>query len=257
MNLELKRPLCFFDLESTGLDVAKERIVSIAITKIMPDKSIEKKKAMINPTIPIPKESSDIHGITDEMVKDKPTFKQLSKGLYEFIKNSDLGGYYNNEYDNALLQEEFLRCDIDFPQIDTNSVDACFIFKKFERRDLSAALRFYCNEEMQNAHNSEFDTEATVKIFVAQLERYDELKGKSIEEISKMCNPKNRADWQGKIIRDVNGDYVYNFGGSKGKRVKDDLGFAYWVLTKDFPESLKTLLRKITKEISIEIAKSK
>lgn len=249
MSIELKRPLIFFDLETTGLNVATDRIVSLAITKLMPDQSIEKKYVLVNPQMAIPKEATDVHKITDEMVKDKPTFKQLSKGIHEFIKDCDLAGYNNNNYDNALLQEEFFRCGIEYPTEDVQSVDACFIFKHFEKRDLASALKYYCNEEMENAHNSEADTNATVKIFMAQIERYPELRGKSIEEIAKLCNPDNRVDWQGKIIRDKDGDYAYNFGASKGQKVKNNLGFIDWILNKDFPATLKTLLQKIAKEI--------
>jgi DNA polymerase-3 subunit epsilon len=253
--INLTKPLVFFDLETTGLNISSDRIVSIAITKISPDHSpegagtkTEKKYALVNPEMPIPKESSDIHGITDEMVKDKPTFRQLSKGIYEFMNGSDLGGYNNNFYDNSLLQEEFSRCGIQYPTEETKSVDCCFIFKHFEKRDLSAALRYYCNEEMVDAHNSEADTNATVKIFMAQVEKYPELKGKSIEEIAKFCNPDNRVDWQGKIVRDKDGDYAYNFGTSKGQKVKDNKGFADWIMNKDFPATLKSLLTRILKE---------
>lgn len=247
--IQLTKPLVFFDLETTGLNVATDRIVSIAISKIMVDGSIEKKYAVINPTVKIPKEASDIHGITDQMIADKPTFKQLAKGIYDFVKDCDIAGYNNNYYDNALLQEEFLRVDIDFPDHTVNSVDCCYIFKHFEKRDLSSALKYYCGEVMENAHNSQADTDATVKIFMAQIEKYPELNGKTVEELSAFCNTEKRVDWGSKIVIDKDGDYVYNFGGSKGQKVKDNKGFAEWVLNKDFPASLKILLNKILKEI--------
>lgn len=245
MKLKLKRPLVFYDLETTGLNVAKDKIVSIAITKIMPDNSVEKKYTLINPEMPIPKESSDIHGITDEAVKDSPVFGRLAKGIYEFMNNCDLAGYNINGYDNALLQEEFFRCGIEYPTKDTKSVDSCFIFKHFHKRDLSSALKLYCGEEMIGAHNADADTDATVKIFLAQLEQHTELDGKSIDEIHDLCNPNNRVDWGGKIVRDADGDYLYNFGMHKGEKVIKYPYYANWVNGKDFPETLKILLKNI------------
>ena len=250
MNIELKRPLVFFDLETTGLDVATDRIVSIAINKLMPDSSIERKYALINPTIPIPKEASAINGLTDEMVKDKPTFKQLSVGIHEFMKDCDLVGYNNNYYDNALLQEEFFRVGIEYPNTDVKSIDCCFIFKHFEKRDLATALKHYCSETMQNAHTSQADTDATQKIFFAQIEKYPELKGKTIDELSAFCNPENRVDWQGKIVVDAKGDYLYNFGKERGKRVRDNIGFAEWILKNNFSATTKILIKNIMDKIN-------
>lgn len=249
MKLNLKRPLVFYDLETTGLDVAKDRIVSIAITKIMPDTSVEKKYTLINPQMPIPKESSDIHGITDEMVMYSPTFKQVSKSMYDFMIDCDLAGYNNNGYDNALLQEEFFRYGIEYPTKDTKSVDSCFIFKHFNKRDLSSALKHYCNEVMVDAHNSEADTNATVKIFMAQIENHPELVGKSIDEIHDLCNPYDRVDWGGKIVRDKDGDYAYNFGTNRGQKVKDNVGYAEWIISKDFPATLKMFLKNYIETI--------
>ncbi len=249
MKLNLKRPLVFYDLETTGLDVAKDRIVSIAITKIMPDTSVEKKYTLINPQMPIPKESSAIHGITDEMVMYSPTFKQVSKSMYDFMIGCDLAGYNNNGYDNALLQEEFFRYNIEYPTKDTKSVDSCFIFKHFNKRDLSSVLKHYCNEVMVDAHNSEADTNATVKIFMAQIESHPELIGKSIDEIHDLCNPYGRVDWGGKIVRDKDGDYAYNFGTNKGQKVKDNISYAEWIISKDFPATLKTFLKNYIESI--------
>ena len=143
IKLNLDRPIVFFDLETTGLDVSSDRIISIAVTKIMPDGEMVSKNSLINPMIPISAEATEIHGIKNEDLLDKPKFSQLAKSMYDFMKDCYLGGYNNNYFDNTMLQEEFLRCEIDFPSYDTISLDACAIFKNYEKRDLSSALRFY------------------------------------------------------------------------------------------------------------------
>lgn len=247
--LKLDKPLCTFDLETTELNIAKAKIVSISIFKFMPDGSVEKKYALINPQVPISKESSDVHGITDQMVVNSPTFSQLAKGIRAFMGDSYIGGYNNNFFDNALLQEEFFKCGIDYPNESTVSVDACQIFRKMEKRDLSAALKFYCGEEMENAHNAEADNEAAIKVLVAQVQRYEELRGKSIAEIADFCKTDNRVDWQAKIIRDSDGDYAYNFGKHNGQKIKDNLSYANWMMGSDFPDTLKALLKRIMDEI--------
>jgi DNA polymerase-3 subunit epsilon len=169
--------------------------------------------------------------------------------MYEFFNGCDLAGYNNSHFDNGLLQEEFFRCGINYPKPeDVMSVDACAIFKKFEKRDLSSALMFFCGKEMQDAHNAEADNNATIEIFEGQLNKYSELQGKTVKEISDFCKMDNRVDWAGKIIKDENGEYVFNFGKVKGCKVKNERGFANWVMDKDFPESFKELLRKILAE---------
>lgn len=245
-DLKLERPLVFFDLESTGLNIATDRICSIGCVKFNPDGSNESKYMLINPTIPIPKEASDVHGITEEKIKDSPTFKNVSKAMYAFFEGCDLSGYNSNHFDNALLYEEFYRCGYDFPNPENVlSIDSCTIFKKFEKRDLASALKFYCGKEMQNAHNAEADNNATIEVFQGQLNKYPELQGKTVKELSDFCKQDNRVDWAGRIIKDENGDYVFTFGNAKGTKVKDNKSFANWCLTKDFPETFKNLLRKI------------
>ena len=248
-NLNLEKPIVFFDTETTGLDIAVDRIISISATKLMPNGETITKSSLINPVIPISKEATEIHGITNDMLVDKPKFNQLARSMYDFMKDCYLGGYNNNYFDNAILQEEFLRCDIDFPNEETVSVDACSIFKNFEKRDLASALKFYCNEDIENAHNADADNTATIKVFLKQCEYYEDLKGKSIEDIAKIGKNENVVDIQGKIVKDSDGDYCWNFGKAKGKKIKNELGFGDWVLMNNFPQSFKNLVIKILKEI--------
>lgn len=247
--LKLSKPIIFFDTETTGLDVGNDRIVSIAVTKVMPDGEMISKSYLINPIIPISKEASDIHGITNDMVVDKPKFNQLAKSMYSFIKDCYLGGYNNNYFDNQLLQEEFLRCGIEYPPYDIVSIDACSIFKTYEKRDLTSALKFYCDKEMENAHDAMADNNATLEIFLGQIKKYDDLKSMTIEEIAKIGKPENQVDFAGRILKDAEGDYIWNFGKPKGKKIRLEMGFGDWVLTNQFPQSFKNLVSKILVEI--------
>lgn len=247
-KLKLERPICFYDLETTGL-TESDRIISISVIKIMPDGERISKNTFVNPMIPISAEATAVHGITNNMLLDAPKFPQIAKSLYNFMKDCYLGGYNNSFFDNGFLQEEFLRCGIDFPPYDIVSVDACSLFKHFEKRDLSSAVKFYCGKEMENAHDADADNNATIDVFFAQLERYPELKDKTIEEIAKVGKTNNNVDFQGRIIRDENGDYVWNFGKPKGKKIKTEIGFGDWVLQNTFPQSFKNLVSKILSEI--------
>ena len=245
---KLERPLIFFDIETTGLNVAECRIVQLAIVKCMPDGEILKKSRLINPECDIPQETTDIHGITNEMVKDQPPFKLLANSLCKFLSDSDLGGFNCNNFDIPVLCEEFARCDIEFPTPETKVIDVGNIFKKFEQRTLVAAMQFYCNQDLKDAHNAEADAVATQVVFNAQCEKYEELQDKDVNEIADFCKMDNRADYAGKIIEDENGDYLYAFGRSKGKKISEDLDFAEWMLDKDFTLNTKNILRKaITK----------
>ncbi len=245
-HITLDRPIVFYDLETTGVNIATDKIVSISAKKINPDGSIESKYSLINPLIPIPPASTEVHKITNEMVKESPSFKNISKAMYDFFDGCDVAGYNLDNFDNGLLHEEFYRCGYDFPNPEkVSSIDAFTIFKKYEKRDLASALRFYCGKEMVDAHNAEADNSATIEIVGGQLERYDELKGKTVKELCDSLKTENRVDWAGRIIKDDKGDYVFNFGSAKGTKVKDNKGFAKWCLDKDFPESFKDLLRKI------------
>jgi DNA polymerase-3 subunit epsilon len=250
LKIKLARPIVFFDLETTGLNVATDRIVSISCYKILPDGQTEGKSAIVNPTIPIPKEASDVHGITNEMVKDKPLFKQIAKSLADFMKGCDIAGFNNNSYDNVLLCEEFGRCGIDFPSGDTMSVDVCTIFKKMEQRTLSAAYKYYCGKNLEDAHSSIADTLASFEVFVEQVKKYDELKGKSIQEIAEFCKTDNRVDLAGRIVK-VNGEYLYNFGKHKNQKVLDNPSYAEWMISQDFPSNTKAVLKQILTDAGV------
>jgi len=251
--IELTKPLAFFDLETTGLNVAEDRIVSIAIHKINIDGTEDIKYKLVNPTIPIPKGSMEVHGITDEMVKDEPTFKQMAKGMMAFLEGCDLGGYNAINYDLPLLSEEFARCNIMYPPLDLKIVDAGRIFHLQEPRTLEAALKKYCGKTLENSHNAAADTQATVDVFLAQLEVYKGDIGESIIDIHSYCQGNDtRADLSNKIIIE-NGDYYFNFGKEKGKKVVDAVGFANWMLDKDFTYNTKLVIKKVLEDAGIKV----
>ncbi len=244
MRLKLSRPLSFFDLETTGVNVSTDRIVSISVLKLNPDGSTDGKSTLVNPTIPIPIGATEIHGITDEMVKDKPTFKQISKGIYKFFEGCDIAGYNSNNYDNPMLYEEFLRCGIEYPTADVKSVDVLNIFKKMETRTLSYAYNFYCGKNLDSAHDSKYDTLACKEIFLAQVEKYPELLDKDIDFYRDFSKVDDRVDFAGKIVRDAEENLRYNFGKANGKKISEDTGFGEWMLKQTFlTENTKNIVR--------------
>jgi DNA polymerase-3 subunit epsilon len=248
MNLELTKPLAFFDLETTGLNIASDRIVEISVVKIMPNGDKEIKTKLINPTIPISKESIGIHGITDEKVKNKATFKEVANELNDFIAGCDLAGYNSNRFDIPLIAEEFLRAGIDFDVKSRNLVDVQNIFHKMEQRTLVAAYKFYCNKDLTDAHSAEADTTATYEILEAQVEKYENLKGDThfLSEFSQMTK---NVDLLGRFVYDENNIAVFNFGKHKGKAVTDVLqrepGYFSWMMNGDFPLYTKKVLKEI------------
>lgn len=248
MNLELSKPLAFFDLETTGLNIATDRIVEISIVKIMPNGDKEVKTKLINPTIPIPKEVSLVHGITDEDVKDKATFKEVAHELAKFIEGCDLAGYNSNRFDIPLLAEEFLRAEIDFDVNKRNLIDVQNIFHKMEKRTLSAAYKFYCEKELTDAHSAEADTTATYEILEAQIGRYEELKGDA-KFLSEFSTVTKNVDLLGRIVYNKDGVEVFNFGKHKGKPVIEILekepGYYAWMMNGDFPLYTKKVLTAI------------
>ncbi len=248
MNLKLSKPLAFFDLETTGLNIATDRIIEISIVKIMPNGDKEIKTKYINPTIPISKESTEIHGIKDEDLKDKATFKEVAQELHSFIEGCDLAGFNSNRFDIPLLAEEFLRADIDFDVSKRNLVDIQNIFHKMEKRTLVAAYKFYCDKDLTDAHSAEADTVATYEILEAQIGRYSELEGnaKFLSEFSQMTK---NADLLGRIVFNKEGIEVFNFGKHKGKPVVEILerepGYYNWMMNGDFPLYTKKILTSI------------
>lgn len=246
--MALQRPICFFDLETTGVHVAKDRIVEIAILKIFPNGNKESKTWLVNPEMKIPKEVIAVHGITDEKVANEPTFKQLAPEIYALIKDSDLGGFNSDRFDIPLLAEEMLRAGIDFDMKNRRSVDVQTIFHKMEKRTLSAAYKFYCDKELVNAHAAAADTLATYEVLLAQIEKYPELEN-NISALSEFSTRKKSLDFAGFIIEDKNGEAIFSFGKHKFKKVaqvlEDEPGYYSWIMQADFPLYTKKVLTQI------------
>ncbi len=251
MELKLTKPICFFDLETTGTNVAKDRIVEISILKVFPNGNKESKTWLVNPQIPIPAESQAIHGISDEKVANEPSFKQLSKEIYKMIRDSDLAGFNSDRFDIPLLVEEMLRAGIDFDMKNMVSVDVQTIFHKMEKRTLEAAYKFYCDKELDQAHSAEADTQATYEVLLAQLGRYPELEN-NIKKLSEFTTRKQTLDFAGFIVLDEEEKPIFSFGKHKGKRVEEILeeepGYFGWILNADFPLYTKKVLTQIKLE---------
>jgi DNA polymerase-3 subunit epsilon len=248
MNLKLNRSLVFFDLETTGVNVASDRIVEIALLKVNPEGKQELLTKRINPTVPIPAEASAVHHIFDEDVRNEKTFKEVAKSIQLFIGNSDLAGYNSNRFDVPLLVEEFLRADVDFDMEKRKLIDVQNIFHKMEQRTLGAAYKFYCDKELLDAHQAEADTVATFEILQAQLSRYSNLENDA-EFLHNFSSRSNAADLVGRIIYDEHGKEVFNFGKHKGKLVEDVLrnepSYYSWMMNNDFPLYTKKVLTRI------------
>lgn len=249
MELNLKNPIVFFDLETTGTNTIKDRIVEISFLKVYPNGKEEIKTKRVNPEMPIPAESTAIHGITDEDVKDEPPFRQIAKSLAEQIEGCDLAGFNSSRFDIPLLAEEFLRVGMDIDFSKKKLIDVQIIFHKKEQRTLEAAYKFYCDKTLVDAHSAEADTIATYEVLKAQLGRYDDLPndmGKLAEEYSFF---NDNVDLAGRIIRNENGIEVFNFGKHKGKAVSEVLrtepSFYAWIMDADFPLNTKQALTKI------------
>lgn len=249
MELNLKRPICFFDIESTGVNVVNDRIVELSVLKIFPDNTKESKTWLVNPEMEIPAETTAIHGITNEKIANEPTFKELAHTVYNMIKDSDLAGYNSNKFDIPMLAEEFLRADIEFHMENRKAVDIQNIFHRMEQRTLSAAYKFYCQKDLENAHTAEADTIATYEILKAQLDRYpDDIKN-DIDFLSDFSNRQRVADFAGFIaFNDDNKEY-FTFGKYKNHLVEDvlkkDGGYFGWILNANFPLYTKKVLTAI------------
>jgi len=252
MKLKLIKPIAFFDLETTGLSIASDRIVEISIVKIMPNGDKEIKTKLINPTIPISKESISIHGITNDDVKDKSTFKEVATELNEFIEGCDLAGYNSNKFDVPLIAEEFLRAGIDFDISKRKLIDVQNIFHKMEQRTLVAAYQFYCNKDLSNAHSAKADTIATYEILEAQIEKYDELEN-DMSFLADFSQRTKNVDLLGRVVLNENNVEVFNFGKHKGVPVKEvfekEPGYYGWMMNGDFPLYTKKVLTEIKKTV--------
>lgn len=246
--LQLQRPLAFIDLETTGVNLSSDRIVEIAIIKVLPDQSRQVKRKLINPEMPIPKASSDIHGITDDMVKDAPTFKQAGNEIKQFLENSDLGGYNSNRFDIPILMEEFLRAGMDVDLSNRRMIDVQHIFYTMEPRTLSAAYKFYCQKELINAHSAEADVSATIDVLLSQVTRYENL-GNSIDSILTTIGEDKIVDYARRFSFDDKGVEVFNFGKFKGRAVSEVLRsepqYYDWMMKGDFPLHTKQKLTEI------------
>lgn len=247
MSLQLARPICFIDLETTGINISIDRIVEIAIVKIALDGTKQVKRRLVNPEMPIPKASSDVHGITDEMVKDAPSFKMLANEIKQFMEGSDIGGYNSNRFDVPILNEEFLRAGI---QVDIESrklLDVQKVFHMMEQRTLSAAYQFYCHKTLQDAHTAEADATATWEILEAQILKYPQI-GNTVDSIVKFTGEDEIIDFARRFVYE-NGIPVFNFGKHKGKAVtqvlKEEPQYYDWMMKGDFALHTKQKLTEI------------
>ena len=248
MVLKLNRPIVFFDLETTGVNIAKDRIVEISILKVYPNGNKESKTWLVNPEMEIPAEVVAIHGITNERVVTEPTFKELANEVSKLIEGCDLAGFNSNRFDIPLLAEEMLRADVDFEMKSRIAIDVQVIYHKKEQRTLSAAYKFYCDKDLENAHSAEADTNATYEILKSQLEKYDDLDN-DMKLLSEFSSHKKRADFAGFIMYDDNEEEIFTFGKYRGKKVTDvlatDKGYYSWIQKADFPLYTKKVLTAI------------
>jgi DNA polymerase-3 subunit epsilon len=249
MKLNLTRPLAFFDLETTGTQVAEDRIVEISILKVHPDGREEVRTHLVNPTVPIPKGATEVHGITDDKVANAPTFAQLAAELKQFLSDCDLGGFNSNRFDIPLLVEEFYRAGVEFEMKGRRTVDAQVIFHRMEERTLGAAMKFYCGRELEGAHSAEADIRATYEVLKAQLDRYSELRN-DVAELHEFSSRGNKfVDFAGHVVRDAEGTEVFNFGKHKGRAVAEvfakEPSYYAWMMDSQFPHYTKKVITEI------------
>jgi DNA polymerase III subunit epsilon len=261
MKLNLKNPLIVFDLEATGPDIVKDRIVEICYLKIFPNGNEESKTIRVNPTIPISPKAIEIHGITDEDVKNEPTFQELAKNIAKEFEGADLAGYNSNKFDIPLLMEEFLRAEVDFDMKKRKWIDVQVIFFKMEQRTLRAAYKFYCQKELKNAHSATADTKATYEVLQAQLDRYQDKEFEAhdgsiskpiindMKALAAFSSHTKNVDFAGRIVLNDKNTKVFNFGKYKGKPVEEvldkDPAYYGWIMNSDFPLYTKKVLTNI------------
>jgi DNA polymerase-3 subunit epsilon len=248
LNLNLKRPIAFLDLETTGINVSNDRIIEFSILKISPNGKEEWMTSRVNPEMPIPAKTTAIHGIKDEDVVNSPTFKEVAKNLAAFLEGCDLAGYNAIKFDIPVLAEEFLRTNIDFNFTKRRYVDVQVIFHKKEQRTLTAAYLFYCKKELQGAHGSKADTAATFEILKSQLDRYTDLEN-DVEKLADFSCFNSSVDFAGRIILDEKGVEIFNFGKHKGKSVEavfaEEPAYYSWMMNGEFPLYTKKILTEI------------
>ncbi|MFT6869508.1 MAG: DNA polymerase-3 subunit epsilon [Polaribacter sp.] len=253
MNLKLTKPIVFFDLETTGVNIAKDRIVEMAILKVFPNGNKESKTWLVNPEIEIPEQSTAVHGITNEKVAAEPTFKELANKVNDMIAGCDLAGFNSNRFDIPLLAEELMRVGIDFDMKDRKAIDVQVIFHKKEQRTLGAGYQFYCDKELEGAHGAEVDTNATYEILLAQVEKYGDI-GNTVDALSEYSTHGERADFAGFILMNDEKQEVFSFGKYKGRTVeevfKENPGYNNWIQNADFPLYTKKVLKGIKERMS-------
>ena len=252
MNLKLERPLVFFDLETTGVNIGTDRIVEISILKVHPNGNKESYTWLVNPEIEIPAEATAVHGITNEKVVTEPTFKELAAKVSDLIADCDLAGFNSNRFDIPLLAEELMRAGIDFDMDNRKAVDVQVIYHKKEKRNLSAGYQFYCGKELEGAHSAEADTLATFEILNAQVEKYEDLES-TVDALSEYSSHSKRADFAGFILFNENKQEIFSFGKYKGRLVEDVLkenpGYNSWIQNADFPLYTKKVLQRISERL--------
>ncbi len=248
MELNLKKPIAFFDLETTGLDVSKDRIVEIAVLKVLPGDRKERFYSLVNPEMPIDPRATAVHGITNEKVADAPTFAQIARDLADFLAGCDLAGYNCNRFDVPMLAEEFARTNVEIDLKKRKIIDVQVVFFKKEQRTLSAAYKFYLDREMQDAHTAGADTEATYQILKAQLDRYEDLQN-DVDYLAGFTSQTRNVDFMGRIVYNDKNEEVFNFGKYKGQKVTDvmkkDPSYYDWMMKGDFPMYTKKVLTQI------------
>jgi len=253
LNLKLKQPIVFFDLETTGVNIAKDRIVEISILKVFPNGNKESKTWLVNPEVEIPAESTAVHGITNEKVASEPTFKELAKKVNDMIKGCDLAGFNSNRFDIPLLAEELMRVGIDFDMNGRKAIDVQVIFHKKEQRTLGAGYQFYCGRELEGAHGAEADTNATYEILLAQVDKYEDI-GNTVDALSEFSTHGERADFAGFILMNDDKQEIFSFGKYKGRTVEEvfieNPGYNNWIQNADFPLYTKKVLKGIKERMS-------
>lgn len=248
MNLNLKNPVVVFDIESTGLSLSNDRIVEISIIKIKPNGEEEVKTRRINPTIPIPPEVTAIHGITNEDVKDCPTFKQIARSMADFMEGCDFIGYNSTYFDIPMLAEEFLRAGVDFDFKKRKLIDVHTIYRRKEPRDLTAAYKYYCGKDLKDAHSAEADTRATYEVLMSQLDKYSDLQN-DMEFLAEFSTQNKLVDYAGRMVYNEQNEAVFNFGKHRGKKVEDVLkqepSYYDWMMNGNFTLDTKQELTRI------------